>query len=63
MSRSGVDFDDRILRFILMESYLPLASQLMKNPNSLKTMVKQLIICEILLLVMYSRTYHLNFRH
>ncbi|KAI0085841.1 hypothetical protein BDY19DRAFT_1018841 [Irpex rosettiformis] len=44
-SKFGVEYDDRILRVIVTPCYVPLCVQLAKDPNSLITMVKQVINC------------------
>lgn len=37
---------DRVLRCIVVPFYLPLHEQLRENPDSIKTMVKQMLTCE-----------------
>jgi hypothetical protein len=39
------DYEDRVLRCIIMPSYTPLVEQLAQDPDSLKVMVIQLIKC------------------
>jgi hypothetical protein len=41
----GTSYDDRIYRCIVMPYYTPLAQKLAQDPDSLKTMARQLIFC------------------
>jgi hypothetical protein len=41
----GVPYDDRVLRCIVMPYYKPLAVKLAEDPDSLKTMARQMIAC------------------
>lgn len=46
--RAFRNFDDRVMRCIIFPCYTPLTEHLRKHPNSLKTMVKQMLRCESL---------------
>jgi hypothetical protein len=41
----GTPYDDRIYRCIVMPYYTPLSQKLAQDPDSLKTMARQLIFC------------------
>jgi hypothetical protein len=41
----AVPYDDRVFRCIVMPYYKPLAVKLAENPDSLKTMARQMIAC------------------
>ena len=51
------EWEDRVLRCILLPFYLPLRERLRENPDSIKTMVMQMLTCECICLLLLCNVY------